>query len=378
MPYKRFFILSGILLSIIVASCSTRREPSFTISGRVIDHRGGKLILSREDNLNRKESSEIGDISIGVDGRFSMSFDLDPHLYRLNFYGRKTIDLAIDRGQNIVIEANANDLSFIKISGSEDTAKLEVYEKFRKESLEKLVISVRNQITAIGASPSADSESELARLGDLEIVNYDKHRDELIDFVQKTMPDSIAVYATTIRWDGGQNIPLLESIAESFAAKHPGLAVTARVREKVELIKRNNVGGTVADISMPDSSGRRIELSSIKAKYILIDFWASWCPPCRRESPELAALYKKYKSRGFEIYGVSLDSERALWLNAIGADNRTWPNVSTLQEYETPAAFDYSITALPASFLLDSERKVIARNLRIHELRAKLESIFGS
>ena len=374
----KHFILLIIVSAVFAAACSPAREPDFTLSGRVMNYRGGKLTLYREDNLNRKESSEIGTIPIKADGSFSMGFNNEPHLYRLNFFGRKTIDLAIDHGQNIVIEADAADLASIKVSGSEDTAKLEAYEKFRKESLDRLVVSIRDRIAAITDARDPSAQAELARLGDLEIVNYDRHKDELIDFVQKTMPDSIAAYATTIRWDGGHNLPVLESIVQSFASKHPGLAVTKRIQEKLELIKSNTVGGTVADISMPDSSGRQIKLSSIKAKFILIDFWASWCPPCRRESPDLVELYGKYKSRGFEIYGVSLDSERSLWLNAIGTDKRTWPNVSTLQEYETPAAFDYSITALPANFLIDSERKVIARNLRTHELRAKLESLFGS
>lgn len=375
MQYKKGVLLSIILSSIVFGACASGKEPDFIISGRILNHKGGRLILIRQDNLHRKESTEIGGIPVRADGTFSKGFNMEPHLYQLNFYGRKTLDLAIDHGQKIEIEADANDLSVIKVKGSEDTAKLEAYEKFRKESLDRLVITVRNQIAALGNANDPAGQSELARLGDLEIVNYDRHKDELIDFVQKTMPDSIAVYATTIRWDGGHNLPILESIAGSFASKHPGLAVTKRVREKVELIRRNSVGGTAAEIAMPDSSGHQIRLSTIKAKFILIDFWASWCPPCRREAPELAAIYEKYRPKGLEIYSVSLDSDRQLWLNAMKADNRAWPNVSTLQEYETPAAFDYSITALPANFLIDSDRRVLARNLRVADLRVKLEEL---
>lgn len=377
MRYKKRVFLSIILSSIFVGACAAGADPDFVISGRILNHKGGRLTLIREDNLHRKESTEIGIIPVRTDGTFSMGFNLEPHLYQLNFYGRKTLDLAIDTGQKIEIEADANDLSAIKVKGSDDTAKLEAYERFRKESLDRLVITVRNQIAALGNANDPAAQAELARLGDLEIINYDRHKDELIGFVQKTMSDSIAAYATTVRWDGSHNLPMLESIASSFAVKHSGLAITERVREKVDLIRRNSVGGTAAEIAMPDSSGHQIRLSAIKAKYVLIDFWASWCPPCRREAPELSAIYDKYRTKGLEIYGVSLDSDRQLWLNAIRVDNRTWPNVSTLQEYETPAAFDYSITAIPANFLIDSDRRVIARNLRVGNLRVKLEELLG-
>ncbi|NJM52883.1 MAG: TlpA family protein disulfide reductase [Blastocatellia bacterium] len=129
---------------------------------------------------------------------------------------------------------------------------------------------------------------------------------------------------------------------------------------------------------MPNQNGEIIALNSLKAKYILIDFWGSWCAPCRRESGELNELYQKYSPKGFEIYGVGLESEKEAWLKAIEQDKRIWTNVSTFQEFATPVTFDFAVTSLPANFLIDEEGRIIAKNLHGKELREMLEKIvFG-
>jgi thiol-disulfide isomerase/thioredoxin len=128
---------------------------------------------------------------------------------------------------------------------------------------------------------------------------------------------------------------------------------------------------------MPDKNGAVVPLSSIKAKYILIDFWGSWCAPCRRESRLLGVLYQKFKPAGFEIYGVGLESGKENWLKAIEQDKRIWTNVSTFQEFETPVAFDYAVTSLPANVLVDSSGKVIAKNLHGNDLQAAIEELFS-
>lgn len=377
MSPNKIIFLSTIFLSLFVSSCTQKEASTFSISGNIKNHQSGNLVLSLEEDINRKKSRVIGEIPIDKDGNFKMEFNLEPHIYTLNFHNKKKITLAIDKGQNIVVTGNANDLSSVKVSGSPDTEKLEAYEAFRKKSLDLQVVSVREKIKLLKAENNPANEKEIVKQTNLEVENYNKHKDELIEFIKKNMGTSIAVYATSIRWDGDKNIPFLESLATAFEKAHPNLAVTQKINEKVRILKSTSIGGNVTDIKLPDKDGKEIALSSTKAKYILIDFWASWCPPCRFESQTLVELYKKYNGKGFEIYGVSLDDKKDAWLEAIEKDKRTWINVSTLQGFEMPVTFDYAVTSLPAKFIVDSNGKIIAKNLHGVELKEKIEDLFA-
>lgn len=195
--------------------------------------------------------------------------------------------------------------------------------------------------------------------------------------VSRKHDSSLAIYPTSIRRDGEKNIPFLIGLAKQFEIAHSNTEIAARINEKVKAITANSIGGKVAEIKMPDKNGEIVPLTSIKAKYILIDFWGSWCAPCRRESGLLGELYQKFKPEGFEIYGVGLESEKEAWLKAIERDKRTWTNVSTFQEFETPVTFDYAVTSLPANILVDNSGKVIAKNLHGNDLKVEVEKLFS-
>jgi thiol-disulfide isomerase/thioredoxin len=135
---------------------------------------------------------------------------------------------------------------------------------------------------------------------------------------------------------------------------------------------------TALAIVHPDSSGKMLALESLRGKYVLVDFWASWCGPCMREVPTLRAAYAKYKAKGFEIYGISLDNERAKWLNAIRANQMNWVHTSDLKGWKDAVAVRYGIQSIPASFLLDPQGHLIAKDLRGDALMQKLERIFSS
>jgi peroxiredoxin len=356
----------------------TKKNSTFSISGEIRNPQKGKVILSQVEDVNRKKTRVIGEFSVDSAGKFGQELDLEPHIYELDFYGQNKITLAIDKGQKINIKADGRNLNNIVISGSPDTDKYNAYEDFRNESLNRLVKSVRAEISKLELENNPANKETIEKLGIAEVKNYEKHRDELNEFIEKNMKDSISIYPTTLRWDGEENIEFYQTLAKSFEQKYPKLEITKRINEKVEIIKNTSVGGESAEIKMPDRNGKEIGLSELKGKYILIDFWASWCGPCRRESKKITELYDKYKEQGLEIYGVSLDTEKDLWLKAIEKDNRNWTNVSTLQGFDTPATFEYGVTALPAKFIIDAQGKIVAKNLHGEELKTKIEDLFAT
>jgi peroxiredoxin len=140
--------------------------------------------------------------------------------------------------------------------------------------------------------------------------------------------------------------------------------------------KKTSVGAYAPEFSMTDTAGKAIPLSSLKGKYVLLDFWAAWCKPCRDENPNVVKSYNTFKNKGFTVLGVSLDKERRDWLKAIKTDNLTWQHVSDLKFWQNEAAIIYGVTGIPRNFLLDPKGKIIGRDLRGPDLTDKLNEIF--
>jgi peroxiredoxin len=152
--------------------------------------------------------------------------------------------------------------------------------------------------------------------------------------------------------------------------------ITTSQPETTELIGLK-VGKQAPDISLPDPEGNTKTLSSLRGKYVLLDFWAGWCGPCRFENPNVVRLYQKYKDKGFDVYSVSLDSDKKKWLSAIEADGMEWTHVSDLKKWESAVIPLYHIDAIPMAFLLDKDGIIVAKDLRGEELQKKLEELLG-
>ncbi|MEM6630092.1 MAG: TlpA disulfide reductase family protein [Bacteroidota bacterium] len=148
-----------------------------------------------------------------------------------------------------------------------------------------------------------------------------------------------------------------------------------QLETQIQSLQAQLIGSTAPEIALPSPQGDTLRLSSLKGKYVLIDFWASWCGPCRRENPNVVRVYNAYKDRGFEILGVSLDRSRAPWLQAIEKDGLKWLHVSALDYFNGPAAKTYGVGAIPYTVLIDPEGKIIAKNLRGRALENKLAKI---
>jgi thiol-disulfide isomerase/thioredoxin len=365
-----FYRLVTVLVFVItLISCSEKTEPNFIIEGSISPLKGGTITLLREIDIERKISEEIDVINLSKEGEFKEGYTSEPGLYRLRINNKKSLLLAINNGQHIEIKITDIDSKNLNtsISGSKDSEVLLAYENFRKKSLDSLVQSVRRQVRKVkkGANPDQD---KIIKLQQLEIENYAIHLKELNEFVKNNMNNTLGLYATSIRWKGAENLNLYASLTMAFEITHPDLEITKKLREKVSRLQQTSIDGIAPDIEMKTPEGKNIRLSSVQKKYTLIDFWASWCGPCRSESNTLNDLYGKYNAKGFEIYGVSLDDKKNKWLKAIEKDNRTWPNVSSLQGFKTPASYDYAVTALPDNYLIDANRKIIAKNIHGEEL----------
>jgi peroxiredoxin/formylmethanofuran dehydrogenase subunit D len=174
--------------------------------------------------------------------------------------------------------------------------------------------------------------------------------------------------------DSDETDPLFKMLPAAVRESPTGKALS----DKIEIAKKTRVGVMAMDFTQNDVNDQPVKLSSLRGKYLLIDFWASWCGPCRKENPNLVEAFNKYKDKGFNVLGVSLDrpGQKDRWLKAIEDDKLAWTQVSDLKFWDNDVAKQYGIQSIPQNFLLDPEGKIIAKNLRGEELQKKLAEIF--
>jgi len=173
--------------------------------------------------------------------------------------------------------------------------------------------------------------------------------------------------------------PLFGKYAEVYVKEFEKINPSSAEQVKVQMKQAQSliVGAEAPDFKQLTPEGKEMSLKDLRGKVVLLDFWASWCGPCRKENPNVVKMYKKYQEKGFDILGVSLDKTKDRWLKAIKQDGLTWHHVSDLRGWSNSAARIYNVTSIPQTILLDKDGKIIARNLRGASLERKLEELLG-
>lgn len=190
-------------------------------------------------------------------------------------------------------------------------------------------------------------------------------------------PDSYLSLSLVKEMSSIIDVPKFEPLFNALSERLRNTATAKTMAARLEIAKRTAVGQKALDFVLNDTTGKPVSLSSMKGKYVLVDFWASWCGPCRLENPFLVKAWEKYKNRNFQIIGVSLDSHKGSWEKAIREDGLSWIHVSDLKGGKNEAAILYDIKAVPQNFLVDPNGVIIAKNLRSHQLEEKLNEIYN-
>ncbi len=226
----------------------------------------------------------------------------------------------------------------------------------------------------------AQEEKDLKKLDalteELKTI-YEKRQGVIGKFIKKHPSSFISAYKFgEFLGDEEIEVKTAQSVYDILSPDLKKLPVMQEMLNRISIARKTEPGNKAIDFTQADTSGNKISLSSFRGKYVLIDFWSSWCVPCRAENPALRAMYAKYKSKGFEIIGVSLDGGRKPWVRAIVADSLPWTQVSDLKVFGNEVAKMYGITAIPRNLLIDREGKIVSKNLRGLALERELKKYF--
>ena len=202
-----------------------------------------------------------------------------------------------------------------------------------------------------------------------------KKSDSLENNFIRTNPDSDMSLQLLFRKRNFIPIELLELFFNSFSERLKGSDYGTQLAGKIKANKATELNMPAIDFTLPDLKGEPVSLASFKGRYVLIDFWASWCVPCRKESPFLKDAYSKFKNRNFTILGISVDAKEDAWIAAVKQDELTWPQLREARGMKEGAAADYGVSAIPANFLINPQGRIIAKNLRGLELEQKLKEL---
>lgn len=360
-------ILINIFTIIFFASCNAVDDNKFTLSGQIENAGQLKSILLYEGER------VIDSIALDQKGRFYYDGNSpEAALYTL-LVGQRPYMLVLQNGEQADFKADLNDAANYTVSGSETSSKLRELDALRErfqgqqgalQSEFEQRLSSGEEMSTLQNELLAKSEKYITELSEQALRFSLENKDDLAGFYGMLILYSV---------DPTGHEEAMINYLDEVKGKFPNNLAVQSLAAHMEEIKPLSIGQLAPDFSSVTPEGKEMKLSDFRGQYVLLDFWAAWCAPCRQENPNIVAQYHAFKDKGFTVLGVSLDRDRAAWIKAIEDDKLDWTNISDLKMWDSEAGRLYNISAIPASFMIDPDGKIIGKNLRGPALKQFLE-----
>lgn len=369
-------LIAGMLF---LASCAQKEA---TVKGELTNAEGDMIVLQR---LTSTEVIPVDSVEADGSGSFKLSTGevTEPAFYRLSVNQNNFVVLLLNAGENATVSGNALDLyRSYEVAGSDGSEKLRTLDKRLRRDYE-----MTDSLRQVFMQYQAQGHPRLDSISQSIDAFFKGAQEKKIAFVKNFIDENSTSLVTlsavqSVRFD--ENSELFDKVAENLSAAHPNSDYVKSFKMQLVDLKakqqaqaRTGIGVQAPEIVVQTPEGETIKLSDFRGKVTMIDFWASWCKPCRMENPNVVKVYNKYKDKGFEIFGVSLDQDKEQWLGAIAQDGLTWKHGSELKFWQSSFVPAYNLDGIPMTYLLDENGVIIAKGLRGDELEQKLAEIFG-